>query len=139
MEAALTDSTRSAEIDELLQWRNFENEQLHRRITWQGQFQSILFAALALAWKESRPLVTIIGVLGLVIAAQGIGAIHYVGISLLNIELRRREIDPNDEMRIFGFMTERKPIWRYFPSPEFFIPIAFCVAWGAVLYVKLIH
>ena len=126
-------ATRSVEIDELLQWRNFENEQLHRRITWLGQFQSILFAALALSWTADGPLVGIIGILGLVIAAQGIGAIYYVGKSLVNVELRRREIDPNDEIRIFGFMTKRKPIWRYFPSPEFFIPIAFCIARGAVL------
>jgi hypothetical protein len=144
MEVSLTadaSTNPSSDADVLLRARHsFENEQLHRRVTWQGQFQAFFFAALALAWRadDANPLIAIIALLGLVIAGQGIFAIAGVGMSLMNTERQRRRMDPeNLKPDVFGlFEGSRQPIWRYFPSPEICIPIAFFAAWTAVLCVR---
>jgi len=131
------------ELETLLRKRHeFENEQMHKRLSWLGSFQSFLFAGVCLAWGRDKvePLILIIAALGLVIALQGIVALSGVGRSLVKIQKKwvQEGLDKRSALGVFGlYEGDEVSAIRVFPWPEVFIPFALSVAWGFVLYLKL--
>ena len=122
----------------------FENEQMHKRLTWLGTFQSILFAALGVAWdgKQADPLVATIAGLGFVIALQGIFALYGVGMALINTQRAwfDQGLDKIDKYGLFGvFDGRRVPDYRVMPLPEMVIPTACSAAWALVLWMRFVH
>ncbi len=118
----------------------FENEQMHKRLTWLGSFQALLFASLSIAWGKDRALILAISLLGLIIAIQGIFALWGVGKSLEKIHKKwvHEGLSEITGLGVFGlYEGEKVSPARVFPWPEVSIPIAFSLAWAAVLCIKL--
>ena len=133
------------EIAKILRDRHqFENEQMHKRLSWLGSFQSFLFAGLCLAWDKNQvaPLVLIISLLGLSVALQGIVALSGVGLALIRIHRSwiREKLDERNDLGVFGlYQGSQVSAFWVFPWPEVFIPFAFAMAWGSVLYVRFLR
>src|SRR6185369_4489873 len=88
----------------------FENEQMHKRLTWLGSFQALLFAGLSIAWGKDRALIWVISLLGLVIAIQGIFALSGVGMSLMKIHQKwlDEELSEISGLGVFGLWEGKK-------------------------------
>jgi hypothetical protein len=118
----------------------FENEQLHKRLSWLASFESLIFAAAALAWDKSPQFVDIVASLGIAISLQGMGAIYWVGIALTLIrkDWEDGKLDEVEPLGVFGAFRdlEKIPPHKTFPWPELFVPYAFSVAWSAVLCIR---
>ena len=133
------------EVAKILRDRHqFENEQMHKRLSWLGSFQSFLFAGLCLAWDKNqvKPLILIITLLGLAVALQAIFALSGVARSLIKIHTcwTREKLDERNDLGVFGlFQGSKVSAFWIVPWPELFIPIAFSVAWGSVLYVRFVR
>jgi hypothetical protein len=132
---------KKEKLEEYLRERHqFENEQMHKRLTWLGSFQALLFAGLSIAWGKDRALILVISVLGFIIAIQGIFALSGVGMSLVKIHKKWVDEDLSEisGLGVFGlYEGEKVSPSRVFPWPELSIPIAFSMAWAVVLCIKL--
>lgn len=140
----MTTHNTQNEIDILRARHVFENEQMHKRLTWIAQFESILFAALGVAWNASRQgwLIEIISGLGLAISLQGIVALFGVGRSLIYVQSAwfAKGLHKKDDLGLFGIYDgKRVADWRVMPLPELFIPFACAIAWVAVIFTKHLH
>jgi hypothetical protein len=143
MSKVLPESTllKKGKLEKYLRERHqFENEQMHKRLTWLGSFQALLFAGLSIAWGKDRALILVISLLGLIIAIQGIFALWGVGNSLKKIHEKwvDKGLSEISGLGVFGlYEGENVSAARVFPWPEFSIPIAFSLAWAAVLCISL--
>jgi len=132
------------QIEVLRQRHAFENEQIHKRLTWLGQFESILFAALGLAWNGRAPnwLAEVIAWLGLAISLQAIVALGGVTLSLIHLQNAwfERNLQKHDEFGLFGLYAGKKvhPL-LVIPGPELSIPFLCATAWGFILYLKYFY
>lgn len=115
-----------------------EDVQRHSRLTWLGQFEGFLFAALGLGWGKNRPLIY-------VLAAAGIGVATLVlcvlkGGKDAHVRLWKlwNEVKPRNYRGpgIFGIYPT-KPTTRtvHFPG-ELGLPIIFILAWIAVAVIE---
>lgn len=80
-------ASKMAQAKILRKMHLFENEQMHKRLTWQGTFQTLLFAGLCVVWgkPDSLPIYSVIIFLGIFMAGQGVFALHGVGLSLVKM------------------------------------------------------
>jgi len=126
-------------VEKLRERHAFEQEQMHKRLTWLGTFQAFLFAGVGIAWdkKDSLYLITIVAVLGLAVAYQGIFALRGVSWSLMNMNKLWKELPLSEEdkrLGLFGlYQGNEVADRRVIPCPEVSIPFACYCAWVAVL------
>ena len=113
-----------------------ENELINQRLTWLGTFQGLLLAALAFAWDKSdaKPIIFVLGILGIAVAAS-----IAIGTCRANQALNRLgrywdKVKPKDYsgLDVEGIRSQAGCFWWLMPG--YFLPIAFLVAWVAILY-----
>ena len=114
-----------------------ETSQIDRRLTWLSQLQGFLFASLGFAWDKGNHLVTILSVLGIMLALL-VGFSVIISMAACErirkcwVRLRPSDYDGPD---IFGFYPHHAPATVYV-SVEILIPVVIALGWVTVLFVR---
>ena len=120
----------------------FEAEQIHRRLSALGVFQTLLFGAVGLSW-QSADFPLLVGLLGSV--GRLIAFLTYIGLccamaSAMKLRHTYNDIKPDnyDGPDVFGIFLEKptKRWWRIFHylSAELLVPWVFIAAWGVFMF-----
>ncbi len=115
-----------------------ESEQVNRRLSWLANFQGFLFAALAFAWDKSRSATIVLVLLGAVVAILVFIGLLGATFAVQRIRKHWRENHPKDYVGpdIMGFYPDAAP-WSVYIAPENLLPLAFLLAWIAILVIRL--
>jgi len=112
----------------------FESEQVHRRLSWLGTMQGLLFTALAFGWGKDPRLAKLISALGIAVSVLiFIGMISGVlGVLRLRRLWLKHRPQHSDGIEIFSFFPDSDP-WMVFTAPEVLLPVVFAAAWVVIL------
>jgi hypothetical protein len=109
-----------------------ESEQAHRRLSSLGAFQGFLFASLGFSWGKNSSLTLIICLLGVAVAGIIAGILAIRRTCLLWHQHKPPDYHGPD---IFGYFPEQASFMILLGS-EVLLPIAFAIAWSAVIAIR---
>lgn len=113
----------------------YEALQTHRRISWLGTFNGLLFASLALGWGKNACLAKLTACVGTAVSLLVLWGLITGARAGRRIRKRWRDLGPEgeDPTEVFGYYP-RKVSWVVFPAPEMFISFIFAVAWCFIFH-----
>lgn len=129
----LEESRRHEEV--IRQMIHRENELIHHRVTWLTAVQGLLFAGLGVAWSkpESRPLVAIFCVLGILMSLVSLAALS--GASIATLRLLRWWDEHRPPLYAGPDVIGIRPSLGWI-GPWSLIPIIFILAWVTVWILR---
>jgi hypothetical protein len=117
-----------------------ESEAINQRVNWLVTLQGLLFTALAFAWdKNSRAVIYIIGFLGITTSVSILLALisDYLATVRWIEEWENHKAQDYNGPRIMGYPSGKSLVNPL--MPWFLVPIAFVLAWVAVLIVNKVR
>ncbi len=104
----------------------YEDDVINHRLTWLGQLQGFLFAALALTWNDHPKFAVMLALVGIVVAFS-VGTACCIGDQAIKslVKLAPDSIQP-------GVIGQDVKKWRFI-LPWFLVPAILLAAWVAVL------
>ena len=113
-----------------------ESEYIDHRLTWMVTLQGLLLAGLGFAWKDGKELIPILGSLGLATSISTGLSLYY---AVSSIEALFTEWDERQDQSYLGpdvIIYKHKGMkFVKLLLPWFFLPLAFIVAWVAVMVI----
>lgn len=117
-----------------------ESEAINQRVNWLVTLQGLLFTALAFAWdKNSRAVIYIIGFLGITTSVSILLALtsDYIATVRWLEDWENHKAHDYNGPRIMGYPSGKSLVNPL--MPWFLVPIAFVLAWIAVLIVNKVR
>jgi hypothetical protein len=120
-----------------------ETEYVNYRITWLVTLQGLLFAALGFAWKDGKPLIIVLGLIGIFVSISSAVPMHLAQHAILNLKgaWDKNKPDKYDGPDVIGYYSSR-PLERHllsWLSPWHSLPVLFVIGWIAVLWIDLMR
>src|ERR1017187_7117776 len=118
----------------------YEAKQAHRRISWLGTLNGLLFASLALGWGKNFWLAFLTACLGIVISLLVFQGLLTGVKSCKRIRKRWLDFGPEgeDPTEVFGSYPDDRPKSVY-RAPEVLMPLIFAWAWIGILLIMLLE